>query len=96
MFSKIKEFFYVSSERFWDITGVGFGALGCFAILGQIYSEFVRKGGTSLSAFYLIGYLLIFGFWLLYGLRFKRPAIIITNGLCVVFQLILTIVALSL
>lgn len=78
--------FFNSSDKYWDISGLIFGAIGCFAILGQLLNELEIQGKTSLSLSFLIGYVAVFSFWFLYGLRFKRPAIIITNAVCLILQ----------
>jgi uncharacterized protein with PQ loop repeat len=75
-----------TSDKSWDIAGVIFGAIGSLAILGQLINELQLTTKSSLSLSFLLGYVAVFAFWLLYGLRFKRPAIIITNGVCLLLQ----------
>ena len=81
--------FLQTSDKSWDIAGVIFGAIGSLAILGQLLNEIQLTTKSSLSLSFLIGYVTVFAFWLLYGLRFKRPAIIITNAVCLLLQSIL-------
>lgn len=79
--------FRETPDKKWDIAGVIFGGIGCFSILGQLLNELHLEGETSLSLSFLLGYIAVFCFWFLYGLRFNRPAIIITNAACLVLQL---------
>ncbi|MBQ4876293.1 hypothetical protein J8M21_03600 [Pseudoalteromonas luteoviolacea] len=85
----------MSSERHWDMAGVLFGGIGAFALLGQLLNELNRQGDSTLSMSFLLGYVVVFMFWLLYGLRFKRPAIICTNAVCLVLQSMISMVVLS-
>ncbi|AOT06808.1 hypothetical protein [Pseudoalteromonas luteoviolacea] len=87
--------FLMSDERYWDMAGVLFGGIGAFALLGQLLSELNRDGESTLSMSFLFGYVVVFLFWLLYGLRFKRPAIIWTNAICLGLQSIIALVVLS-
>ncbi|MDO3381539.1 hypothetical protein [Gilvimarinus algae] len=80
---------YSASDRYWDIAGMAFGALGCLALLGQLVSELQRQGASSLSLGFVLGFVAVYGFWLAYGLRFARPAIIFTNAVALCLQLAL-------
>lgn len=66
--------------------GTLIAAVGCLAILAQCLSEWRTPGPGSLSPVHLGGYLGLFAFWTLYGLRFRRPAIWIGNLAAVVLQ----------
>lgn len=88
----IIEKFLSTRDQYWDIAGIVFGGIGCLAILGQLLSEINLDGETSLSLSFVLGYVVVFGFWLFYGLRFKRPAIILTNAICFLLQATLLIV----
>ncbi|MCF6441680.1 hypothetical protein L1077_19780 [Pseudoalteromonas luteoviolacea] len=87
--------FLMSSERHWDMAGVLFGGIGAFALLGQLLNELNRQGDSTLSMSFLLGYVVVFMFWLLYGLRFKRPAIVITNTICLILQASLLLVVIG-
>lgn len=69
-------------ERF----GTLIAGVGCLAIAAQCVSEWRTPGPGSLSPVHVVGYLVLFGFWVLYGLRFRRPAIWIGNLVAVALQ----------
>ena len=83
--------FLSSHERHWDMAGMLFGAIASIALLGQLITEVNRQEASTLSMTFLLGYWAVFGFWLLYGLRFKRPAIIVTNSVCLLLQSLMAI-----
>ncbi|KZN29072.1 hypothetical protein [Pseudoalteromonas luteoviolacea] len=87
--------FLSSNERYWDVAGILFGAIAGIALLGQLFNEMERQGDSTLSMTFLFGYVVVFSFWLLYGVRFKRPAIIVTNLACLILQSWIVIVVLS-
>lgn len=66
--------------------GTFIAVVGCVAIAAQCLSEWRTPGPGSLSPVHVVGYLIIFGFWVLYGLRFRRPAIWIGNLVAVALQ----------
>jgi uncharacterized protein with PQ loop repeat len=84
--------FLQTQDKYWDIAGIIFGGVGCLAIFGQLLKELKLSGETSLSLSFVIGYVVVFVFWLFYGLRFKRPAIILTNAVCLLLQTALLLV----
>lgn len=84
--------FLNTRDKHWDFAGIIFGGVGCLAILGQLMNEITLKGQTSLSLSFVVGYVVVFAFWLFYGLRFKRPAIILTNAVCLLLQTALLVV----
>jgi len=83
----------VGSDKQWDIAGTIFGLVGSLAILSQLLSEFGRQVPSTLSFGFVFGFLMVYGFWLFYGLRFKRPALIISNiiAFSLQFTLLITI-----
>lgn len=81
-----RERFLQTQDKHWDIAGVVFGGVGCLAIFGQLLNELNLQGESSLSMSFVLGYVVVFAFWLFYGLRFKRPAIILTNAVCLLLQ----------
>ena len=85
--------FYQTKDKYWDFAGVLFGGIGCLALLGQLFNELQRQGPTQLSHTFLFGYTLVFAFWFLYGLRFRRMAIIVTNFFCLILQLMILVTA---
>ncbi|WP_340677694.1 hypothetical protein [Paraglaciecola sp.] len=80
-------------EKRWDLAGIIVGLMGCVAQLSQVSNEWQRGGGESsgLSFGFVVGYLLVFAFWLAYGLFFKRSAIIITNAIALLLQIFLLV-----
>lgn len=73
-------------EKYWDIAGVVVGLMGCLAQSTQVISEWQNTGPSNLSLVFVLGYWLVFAFWLAYGLFFKRMAIIVTNSLALLLQ----------
>ncbi|KZN40803.1 MULTISPECIES: hypothetical protein [Pseudoalteromonas] len=84
-----------SNERYWDFAGILFGGIGAFALLGQLLNEINRHGESTLSMTFLFGYVVVFMFWLLYGVRFKRPAIVLTNLACLALQSMIVVVVIG-
>lgn len=56
---------------------MGFAASAFIGL--QIRAELVNSGPSSLSVYYVVGFLTINLFWFLYGLKFRRIAIWLTN-----------------
>ena len=81
-------------ERYFEIAGTGFGLFASLSIAAQVVSEYSAEVPSTLSPIYSAGFLAIFIFWTLYGLRFKRPALWLTNGIAVLAQALLIIVTL--
>ena len=81
-------------DRFFEAAGlfVGFSASGCIAV--QVVSELRNQAASTLSPGYVAGFLLIFLFWALYGFRFKRTALWLTNVIAVILQAILLAIVL--
>ncbi len=52
----------------------------------QMVKEWRDKKPSSLAVSYVIGWLFIFIFWLLYGIRFRAMALWLTNSIAVVLQ----------
>ena len=84
----------LGSDKQWDIAGTIFGLVASVAIMSQLLSEFNRQAPSTLSFGFVFGFLLVYGFWLFYGLRFKRPALIISNVIAFSLQLALLVVIL--
>jgi hypothetical protein len=81
-------------EKYYEIAGTGFGLLASVSIATQIYAEYSTDTPSTVSPLYLSGFLVIFMFWTIYGLRFKRAALWLTNGIAVVMQALLLLVIL--
>ena len=78
----------------WERAGVAMGLLACASIASQLVHELSSPSPSSLSWPFLLGFAVVYAFWCLYGLRFRRPAIWLSNGIAVVLQLLLTAAAL--
>lgn len=76
-------------ENTFEVTGVCFGFVGPVLIALQLHAEWVSAAPSSLSPGYLAGFLLVYFFWFLYGLRFRRLAVWLGNLIGVVLQALL-------
>ena len=80
---------------YFERAGIFIGLLASATILLQIHAEIQTKDPTSLSAPFLFGWLVIFCFWTLYGLRFNHIAMWLTNGIAILAQTTLLIVVMQ-
>jgi len=80
-------------DAHWERVGLAMGLLACASIASQLVHELSSRTPSSLSWPFLLGFALVYAFWFLYGLRFRRVAIWLSNGVAVVVQLLLTAVA---
>ena len=76
----------------WERAGVAMGLLACASIASQLVHELSSAAPSSLSWPFLLGFASAYTFWCLYGLRFRRPAIWLSNGVAAALQLLLTAV----
>ena len=81
-------------EKYYEIAGVTAGLSASAFILLQVIAEIRSTLPSTLSLSYVFGFLVIFVFWGIYGLRFKRIAIWLTNFLAALLQAILLAVIL--
>jgi hypothetical protein len=79
-------------EKYFEMAGTVFGLVACISIATQVYAEYSTDTPSTLSILYASGFLVIFLFWAVYGFRFKRPALWLTNGIAVLVQTLLIIV----
>lgn len=79
-------------EKYFEVAGTGFGLFASLSIAFQIFAEYSSPNASTLSIGYVVGFLLIFGFWILYGLRFRRAALWVTNGIALIMQTLLLLV----
>ena len=77
-------------DAHWERAGLAMGLLACLSIGSQLVHELSSRSASSLSWPFLLGFALVYGFWFLYGLRFRRVAIWLSNGVAVILQLLLT------
>ena len=80
------------NESVFEAMGTIFGLFACSTLLIQLIKEIRTKTHSSISSFYLIGWVLIFLFWALYGIRFRAIALYVTNGIALAIQILLCIV----
>jgi uncharacterized protein with PQ loop repeat len=78
-------------DKYFEMAGTFFGLLASVSIASQIYAEYSSDATSTISPLYAAGFLIIFVFWTFYGIRFKRPALWITNGIAVITQALLLI-----
>jgi len=82
-------------DKYFEVAGTGFGLLASLSIASQIYAEYSTEKPSTVSVVYVSGFLVIFAFWTLYGLRFKRAALWVTNGIALLMQLLLLLLILA-
>jgi uncharacterized protein with PQ loop repeat len=73
----------------WERIGVAMGLLACVSIGSQVLHELSSPRPSSLSWLFVLGFTLVYSFWFLYGLRFRRLAIWLPNAIAVVLQILL-------
>jgi hypothetical protein len=76
------------SDAAWDRCGIGFGAVGAATIAWQVWYEWRQPGPSTVSMWFVGGFFSVYLFWFLYGLRFRRPGIYLSNGAAVLLQLL--------
>ena len=76
-------------DRYFETVGLLFGFAALGLILVQIAAEITSRKPTSLSVTYVLGFFLVYSFWTLYGIRFGRLAMWLTNGIAAILQLLL-------
>ena len=76
----------------FEFVGVIAGLAGCFVVFVQLIKEYKSNEPSSLSTTFLIGWLFIYMFWCLYGIRFDTIALWLTNAIAVVIQTSLCLV----
>lgn len=73
----------------FELVGVVAGLAGCMTVLIQLIKEYKSSTPSTLSTFFLIGWLFIYSFWGLYGVRFETIALWLTNAIAFVLQILL-------
>jgi uncharacterized protein with PQ loop repeat len=77
------------SDKCFEAAGVFFGLLASATIATQVYAEYRTDNPSTLSLVYTAGFLIIFAFWAIYGIRFNRVALWLTNGIAACMQALL-------
>lgn len=86
------EFLQSLPESLFEITGLLIVFFVCFITAIQIVKEYNSKQISSLSLGYVIGWVFVYLFWFIYGIRFQTIALWVTNGLALILQIGLCIV----
>jgi hypothetical protein len=81
-------------DQYFEVAGTTFGLLASATIATQIWAEYSSSRPSTISTAYAAGFLAIFVFWTLYGVRFNRVALWLTNGIAVLTQALLLLVIL--
>ena len=82
------------SERAWERLGMAFGAVACVTIGHQVVHEWRMPGPSSVSVGFPAGFFVIYFFWFLYGVRFRRLGIWLPNALASAMQIVFAVVIL--
>jgi uncharacterized protein with PQ loop repeat len=80
-------------DAHWERLGLAMGLLACASITSQLVHELSSRTPSSLSLPFLLGFAFVYTFWFLYGLRFRRVAIWLSNGVAGILQLLLAAAA---
>jgi uncharacterized protein with PQ loop repeat len=81
-------------DNVFEVAGTIVGLSASMFIAIQIHSELSNDKPSTLSICYVCGFMVIFLFWTIYGVRFKRIAIWLTNGIATLLQVVLLAVTL--
>ena len=82
-------------DRVWDNLGVLFGVLACGTIGYQVLHEWRTSVPSSVSIWFVAGFLLVYVFWFFYGIRFGRRGIWLPNAVAAVLQVLFAAVVLA-
>lgn len=83
------------SDETWDNLGVLVGVLACGTIGYQVLHEWRASAASSVSVWFVLGFLLVYAFWFLYGVRFGRRGIWLPNAVAAVLQLLFALAVLA-
>lgn len=84
---------FIPSSVF-DIIGILAGLVACAVVFIQLLKEFRDPKPSTLSLISVVGWLAIFSFWFLYGIRFRAIALWSSNFFAVILQFLLMMVLL--
>lgn len=79
-------------ESIFETLGLFIGFFVCFITIIQIFKEYKSKNKSTLSVGYVLGWVFVYAFWTIYGLRFEALALSITNALALCIQIVLCII----
>ena len=86
---------WAMSDTAWDNLRVLFGGLGCATTGHQILHEWRTPAPSSVSIWFVVGFLFIYVFWFLYGVRFSRRGIWLPNALAACLQVPFAVITLT-
>ena len=76
------------SDKAWDNLGVLVGVVACGTIGYQVLHEWRTTAPSSVSIWFVVGFLFVYLFWFLYGVRFGRRGIWLPNAVAAVLQVL--------
>jgi hypothetical protein len=80
-------------EKVFEAAGSVVGFSGSVFIALQIRAE-LASTATSMSSVFILGFLMNYTFWTLYGIRFRRLAVWLVNAVAATFQATLLVIVL--
>ena len=89
------DFLNLIPESAFETVGVFAGLAGCFVIGIQVRKEYKTKMPSSLSMGFIVGWIFIYFFWGLYGVRFGTIALWFTNSIAVILQILLFVIVIK-
>lgn len=78
----------------FESLGIFAGLTACFVVAIQVRKEYISKSPSSISTPFLFGWIMIYAFWGLYGIRFEAVALWLTNSIALILQTLLCFVVL--
>ncbi len=85
-------FLHAIPETVFETIGIFAGLSACFVVGIQVWKEYKSKMPSSLSLTFAYGWIFIYAFWGLYGLRFDTVALWLTNGIAFLLQIALCVI----
>ena len=82
-------------EPIFEAIGICAGLTACIVVAIQVWKEYKSTLPSSLSMGYVIGWVFIYAFWGLYGIRFETIALWLTNGIAVILQIALCMIVIK-
>jgi len=79
-------------DKYYEVMGTIIGLFASVSIGTQVFTEYSIDTPSTMSSFYAIGFLCIFMFWTIYGIRFQRVALWLTNGAAAFMQILLLVI----
>ncbi len=88
-------FLEVVPESIFESIGIFAGLSACVVVGIQVLKEYKSKMPSSLSLSFVYGWIFIYAFWALYGIRFEAVALWLTNAIALVLQIALCVVVIK-